>query len=235
MIYLSSSLEHIKWSMYSIKKSFTEFSWLNFECHLPSPYPQSSYTNLKFHMPLITNDAVVFGLLISILAIFLLLQVVKIQIGKILHLCSISFALLFHPVHFYLIGIIDPKNPIYTIWLQDICCLQFSSTNVKHNIKGILNLGWKAVAMFFAGTAGIIIGPLALIVSAINPEITAGAGPDEVWRGLATVAGSWIGGGTNQTAMFEIFEASDTLFSAMITVDIIVANIWIALFFTVQE
>ena len=45
---------------------------------------------------------------------------------------------------------------------------------------------------------------------------------------LATVAGSWIGGGANQTAMFEIFEASDTLFSAMITVDIIVANIWMA-------
>lgn len=93
-----------------------------------------------------------------------------------------------------------------------------------------MNLGWKAVAMFFAGTTGIIIGgPIALmIVGAINPEITAGAGPEEVWRGLSTVAGSWIGGGANQTAMYEVFQPSDTLFSAMITVDIIVANIWMA-------
>ena len=30
---------------------------------------------------------------------------------------------------------------------------------------------------------------------AFAPELVGGAGPDEVWRGLATVAGSWIGGG----------------------------------------
>ena len=42
------------------------------------------------------------------------------------------------------------------------------------------------------------------------------------------MAGSWIGGGANQTAMKEIYGASDKLFSAMITVDVIVANIWMA-------
>ncbi len=93
-----------------------------------------------------------------------------------------------------------------------------------------MNLGWKAVVMFFAGTVGIIIGgPIALmIIGAINPDIVGGTGPEEVWRGLSTIAGSWIGGGANQTAMYEVFEPSDTLFSAMITVDIIVANIWMA-------
>jgi uncharacterized membrane protein len=55
-----------------------------------------------------------------------------------------------------------------------------------------------------------------------------GTGPDAVWRGLATVAGSWIGGGANQTAMLEVFEPSTDLFGAMVTVDIIVANIWMA-------
>ena len=49
-----------------------------------------------------------------------------------------------------------------------------------------------------------------------------------MWRGLATVAGSWIGGGANQTAMKEVFEVSDDLFSAMIAVDVIIANIWLA-------
>jgi len=84
--------------------------------------------------------------------------------------------------------------------------------------------------MFFAGTFGIIIGgPIAILaVSAFAPEIVGGSGPDEVWRGLSTVAGSWIGGGANQTAMKEIYGASDELFSAMITVDVIVANIWMA-------
>jgi len=47
--------------------------------------------------------------------------------------------------------------------------------------------------MFFTGTAGIIIGgPLAImVVSVFAPDIVGGAGPEAVWRGLTTVAGSW--------------------------------------------
>ena len=79
--------------------------------------------------------------------------------------------------------------------------------------------------MFFTGTLGIIIGgPLAiLLVSTFAPDVIGGAGPDAVWRGLSTVAGSWIGGGANQAAMKEIFGVGDTVFSAMIAVDVIVA------------
>jgi uncharacterized membrane protein len=84
--------------------------------------------------------------------------------------------------------------------------------------------------MFITGTVGIIIGgPLSiLIVSTFAPEVVGGAGPDEVWRGLSTIAGSWIGGGANQAAMFEVFKPSGELFSATIAVDVIVANLWMA-------
>ena len=84
--------------------------------------------------------------------------------------------------------------------------------------------------MFFTGTLGIIIGgPLAiLIVSAISPDIIGGSGPESVWRGLSTVAGSWIGGGANQAAMKEVFQVDDKIFSAMVAVDVIVANVWMA-------
>jgi uncharacterized membrane protein len=30
----------------------------------------------------------------------------------------------------------------------------------------------------------------------------------EVWKGLSTIAGSWIGGGANQTAMLSIWRKS---------------------------
>jgi uncharacterized membrane protein len=75
----------------------------------------------------------------------------------------------------------------------------------------------------------MIGGPLAIIiVGFFNPEIVGGVGPDEVWRGLSTVAGSWIGGGANQAAMYEVFGPSDELFGAMVTVDILVASVWLA-------
>ena len=47
-----------------------------------------------------------------------------------------------------------------------------------------------------------------------------------VWHGLATVAGSWIGGGANQVAMKEIFNPTDGLFSVMLAVDIVIGELW---------
>ncbi len=99
---------------------------------------------------------------------------------------------------------------------------------ISIDFKGIFNLGSKALIMFFAATLGIVIGgPIALfVVLNIAPGIL-DADPDQVWRGLSTVAGSWIGGGANQNAMAIIYEVEEKpIFPTMIVVDVIVANIW---------
>lgn len=98
------------------------------------------------------------------------------------------------------------------------------------DIKALIGLGSKALIMFFTGTAGIIIGgPLAiLIVGIFSPETVGGSDSQAVWRGLTTVAGSWIGGGANQAAMLEIYKYDIDKFGSMLLVDIIVANIWMA-------
>jgi len=99
------------------------------------------------------------------------------------------------------------------------------------DLKAIMNLGSKALIMFLTGTAGIIIGgPIAiLIVSIFSPETVGGAGFDAVWRGLTTIAGSWIGGGANQAAMLEVFEFNPKKFGDMVLIDIVVANLWMAI------
>ncbi|WP_136480530.1 DUF819 family protein [Cognatitamlana onchidii] len=99
------------------------------------------------------------------------------------------------------------------------------------DLKAIFNLGPKALIMFLTGTIGVIIGgPIAiLIISAISPETVGGVGPNAVWRGLATLAGSWIGGGANQAAMLEIYEYNTKNYAGMVIVDIVVANIWMAI------
>ena len=96
------------------------------------------------------------------------------------------------------------------------------------DLKEVFRLGPKALGMFLAGSFGVIVGgPIAIwITSFIAPDIVGGAGPDAVWRGMSTVAGSWIGGGANQAAMQVLFEPSGSLFSQMIAVDIIVAEVW---------
>ena len=99
------------------------------------------------------------------------------------------------------------------------------------DLKAIFNLGSKALIMFFTGTVGIIIGgPLAiLLISIFSPETVGGSDFNAVWRGLSTLAGSWIGGGANQTAMLEIYKYNPAKYGGMVIVDIIVANIWMAI------
>ena len=51
---------------------------------------------------------------------------------------------------------------------------------------------------------------------------------NELGRGMTTIAGSWIGGGANQAAMMEVFNVESNLFSKMVAVDIICANVLLA-------
>lgn len=99
------------------------------------------------------------------------------------------------------------------------------------DIKAIFNLGPKALVMFLTGTTGIILGgPTAiLIVSIFSPEIVGGSGFNAVWRGLATIAGSWIGGGANQAAMLEVFQYNQEKYGGMVLIDVVIANTWTAL------
>jgi uncharacterized membrane protein len=96
------------------------------------------------------------------------------------------------------------------------------------DIKGIINLGYRAIVMFLAATFSIVIGgPIALLIlTYLFPDLV-GLNPDQLWRGLSTIAGSWIGGGANQAAMKEIFDVPTGIFGQMIIVDVLVANIWL--------
>ncbi|MEQ8624760.1 MAG: DUF819 family protein [Vicingaceae bacterium] len=181
---------------------------------------------------LITNDAVILGILMAILAVIFYTSGSKnpawIKFYKVIPALLLCY---FVPSIFNSLGIFSGENSnLYFVASRYLLPASLVLLCLSIDLKGIAKLGPKAIIMFFAGTIGIIIGgPIAILaVSAFAPEIVGGSGPDEVWRGLSTVAGSWIGGGANQTAMKEIYGASDELFSAMITVDVIVANIWMA-------
>ena len=128
-------------------------------------------------------------------------------------------------------GLIDAENSqLYFVASRYLlpACLVLLTISV--DFKAIAKLGSKAVILFFTGTVGIVIGgPIALLIMAtFYPDLLGVDGPNAVWRGMTTVAGSWIGGSANQAAMKEVYGAGDQMFSAMVTVDIIVSNIWLA-------
>ncbi len=182
-------------------------------------------------LPLISNDAVVLGILMVILAIVFHTAASSRPFWQKFYTYVPSVLLCyFIPAILNSFGVISGEaSGLYTMASRYLLPASLVLFTLGLDIKAIARLGGKAVLMFFTGTIGIIIGgPIAiLIVSSFSPDTVGGAGPDAVWRGLSTIAGSWIGGGANQTAMLEVFGASTSLFSAVLAVDIIVANIWL--------
>jgi len=184
-------------------------------------------------MPIITNDAIAFGLLMITLAIIFATANSTQPFWKKFYIFIPSLLLCyFIPSIYSTLGWIDPNSSqLYYVASRYLLPASLVLLTLSIDLKAVLNLGWKAIVMFLTGTIGIVIGgPLAmLIIGTIDPNILEATSSDnEIWRGLATVAGSWIGGGANQTAMLEVYQPSSSLFSAMVTVDIIMANLWLA-------
>jgi uncharacterized membrane protein len=117
--------------------------------------------------------------------------------------------------------------PVVSKYFLPACLVFFT---IGMDWRSLSRLGPKALIAMLVGTLGIMVGgPFALwIVGLVSPATVAGQGADAVWRGLATIAGSWIGGGANQTALREVFRPSDALFSQMVAVDVLIAELWMA-------
>ena len=196
--------------------------------------------------PLFTNDSIVFGLLTMAIAFIFYTESKTsgfwFKFYKVVPGLFMAYML---PAVFTTLGWIAPdweritasgtlvaeSSQLYHVGSRYLLPAALVLMTLSIDLKAVFNLGWKALVMFFAGTMGIVIGgPIAiLLIATVSPETVGGIGPDAVWRGLSTLAGSWIGGGANQTAMLEIYGYNPKLYGGMVFVDIVVANIWMAL------
>lgn len=183
--------------------------------------------------PLIADDTIVFGLLALCLGFVFYTSSIKTGFWKKFYgiVPTVLMCYLLPGILTSLGVISDETSNLYYVASRYLLPAALVLMTLSIDLKAIANLGSKALIMFFTGTVGIVIGgPIAiLIVSIFSPETVGGVGPDAVWRGLSTIAGSWIGGGANQAAMFEIFEYNPDKFGGMVLVDIVIANIWMAI------
>jgi uncharacterized membrane protein len=181
---------------------------------------------------LITSDAIVLGILMSILALIFYTSNLTGNFWKRFYQFVPTVLLCyFIPALLNTFNIISgEQSALYGVASRYLLPASLVLFTIGIDIKGLTRLGPKAIVMFFAGTLGVMIGgPVAfMVVGSVFPVILY-FGEEETWRGLSTIAGSWIGGGANQAAMLEVFGASKTLFAQMIAVDVMVANLWLGL------
>tara|TARA_R110000868_G_scaffold37481_6_gene132620 strand:+ start:18776 stop:20038 length:1263 start_codon:yes stop_codon:yes gene_type:complete len=183
--------------------------------------------------PIITNDTVVFGLLTLCLGFIFYTSSLKTGFwSKFYNIVPAVLMCYVLPSILASSGLVsDEISNLYFMASRYLLPAALILMTLSIDLKAIVNLGSKALIMFLTGSVGIIIGgPLAiLIISIFSPETVGGNDFDAIWRGLATIAGSWIGGGANQAAMLEIYQYNPDKYGGMVLVDIVVANVWMAI------
>ncbi|MCR9174106.1 MAG: DUF819 family protein [bacterium] len=180
--------------------------------------------------PWITDDGITFGLLAIVLAmIFYTANSSNPNWKKFYNIIPALLLCYLIPGLLSTFGVISSEySGLYSAAKTYLLPAALILMTIGIDFKGIINLGPKALIMFFTGTIGIVLGgPIAIwLYSLISPDVVGGVGEEAAWRGMSTLAGSWIGGGANQMAMLELYDYKKSLFGKMITVDIIVAQLW---------
>lgn len=180
--------------------------------------------------PWLTDDGITFGLLAIVLAmIFYTANSSNANWKKFYSIIPALLLCYLIPGLLSTFGIISSEySGLYSAAKTYLLPAALILMTIGIDFKGIINLGPKALIMFFTGTIGIVLGgPIAIwIYSLVSPEVVGGVGEEAAWRGMSTLAGSWIGGGANQMAMLELYDYKKSLFGKMVTVDIIVAQLW---------
>ena len=181
---------------------------------------------------MIDNDAVIFGILILILGFVFYTSSLNNTFWKRFYtFFPVLLVCYFLPSLLNYLGLIDSSNSqLYFVASRYLLPCSLVLLTLSIDLKEISKLGSKALIMFFSGTIGILLGgPISILfVKYFFPTIV-DIDLTDLADGMTTIAGSWIGGGANQAAMMEVFQVDSKIFSKMVAVDIICANIWLAI------
>ncbi|KQV87168.1 hypothetical protein ASD15_28415 [Massilia sp. Root351] len=191
-----------------------------------------SSTNEPVNSALVTSDPVVLGILVVVLGLVLASERSPHPFWRRFY--SVVPALLlcyFIPGLLNTFGVINGESSrLYPMARDYLLPMALVLLTLACDLGAIVRLGPKAIILFLTGTTGVILGaPVALaIMGFFDPSLLNPEGPNAIWRGMTTTAGSWIGGGANQAAMKEVYAVGADVFGKFVAVDVICANIWMA-------
>ncbi|NLB58549.1 MAG: DUF819 family protein, partial [Gammaproteobacteria bacterium] len=161
---------------------------------------------------LITSDIVVFGLIAATLgAIFYLASGPTPFWKKFFAWVPALLLCYFVPALYNTTGLIDGEgSQLYYFASRVLLPAALVLLTLSVDLKGVLKLGPRLLFVFCAGSLGIVLGAIVSfqLMEWFWPAAVAG----DTWRGMAALAGSWLGGGANMVAIREIYEVDATLF-----------------------
>lgn len=184
-----------------------------------------------------TNPMGVFTLLILIVAGIYFAAEIK-GVKRIFNVLPCVFWVYFIPMVLATCGVFPKKSPVYSLLTNYALPASLLLLFISVSIPDVIKLGPRALGMMLFGSAGIVVGGL-LGVLALKPFFMMKLLPEShtvvLWKGIAALSGSWIGGSANMAGVWESVvskpqtQLESEIYSAMIAVDIIVAYGWMAI------
>lgn len=166
-----------------------------------------------------TDPMAVFAYLAGVLGLVFWLSSLP-RFAKLFELTPPVIYAYFIPTLSTTFGITPSASPTYDWMGRYLLPVALVLLMVTVDVRGILELGRVALVMMLAGTAGIVIGgPVAYLVFG-------GFLPEDAWKGLAALSGSWIGGTANMMAIAGSVELDQAGLGPIIVVDTVVGYGW---------
>jgi uncharacterized membrane protein len=119
--------------------------------------------------------------------------------------------------------VIPSSSIIYSGLSQYVLPIFIVLMLIKVNVRAVIKVMGKGVAVMLMGTAGVMIG------GAVSYLIVHRWLPEDSWKAIGSLAGSWIGGTANMLATKEMLEASEAQLGLAIVADNVVYIVWLPL------
>lgn len=143
-------------------------------------------------------------------------------IGRIFKIIPAIVFCYFLPTTLTALRVIPSESGLYDWVKAFVLPASLVLLTLSLDVPAILRLGPKALVMMVTGTASIIVGGAAAC-AIWGPWL-----PEEGWRKLSYLSGSWIGGAANAVALQQTFGVPDREIGPIVVVDVAVANLWMA-------
>ncbi|GAB4312002.1 MAG: DUF819 family protein [Candidatus Sumerlaeia bacterium] len=183
------------------------------------------------------NPVGVFVLLVGLVAGIYALSETRV-LGRVFDVLPVVFWVYFLPMVLATVGVFPSRSPVYNLLSEYVLPASLFLLFLSSNLPDIVKLGPRTIGLVLAGSVGIVLGAV-VGVAALIPFFATGRLPaehaDVLWKGVAALSGSWIGGSANMAAVWESVRTQPQqtalegqIFSAMVAVDVIVAYGWMA-------
>tara|TARA_B100000902_G_scaffold10966_2_gene13401 strand:- start:7128 stop:8261 length:1134 start_codon:yes stop_codon:yes gene_type:complete len=124
-------------------------------------------------------------------------------------------------------------SAVHSISKEFIIPLAIISVMSAMSFTQLKIVGIKPLILFVSGSFIIAILPVVLVffTKFFDNYFYETIINQEVWKGLTTIVGSWIGGSTSQLVLKEVVQCPEELFASVLVLDNILVNIWTIIMF----